>query len=123
MSSRALSDAPILDRKAVELALKWHGIDVDAFLRTWRIRSRDRWPDHALVRDSFVFTAVHVHQERALARGLSRTAALRAACEELGVSYSATRSRLRRHRSAYMEASTDSGTSGANCTRIAKKAG
>lgn len=103
MSSHA-SPEPVLNRKAVELALKWNGITLSELLPAWGVRVQERWPDHPLVADFVALTAVQVHQARGMAQGMTWRAALRRACGELGLSFTAVESRLRRAQGAYISA-------------------
>ena len=83
-----------MDRAAVEATLKWRGVVLADLLPTWGIRISERWVDHPLVRDFVTLTAAQVLRERGMRRGLSRTAALREACETLGLNYRTVSSRL-----------------------------
>lgn len=114
---------PELNREAVEAALKWNGIVLSELLATWKIRAANRWPDHPLVRDFVTLTAAQVLQERGIRRGLSPTRALEVACAELGLSYPAVLSRLKRHRKAYMNPGRPAQKVGAECPSIIEKAG
>ena len=108
---------PKLDREKVESALpcqiRGHLHDIFA---TWDIRVPERWPDHPRVREYLTLTAVQTLRNRKLRQATSRTAALREACEELGLPYETTRRRLSRTRKTYLDANATVGT---NCPKTA----
>ena len=95
---------PTLNRRAVELALP---LSVRGYLHDllecWGIHVHDRWPDHRLIRKHLELTAVQNLRARKMRGGLSQTAALRVACQELGLSHEAIKSSLR-GRKKYLDA-------------------
>jgi hypothetical protein len=110
-------------RERAELALKWRGITLADLLPTWGILRPERWPDHPLVRDFVMLTAVQALQARDVAAGHSETAALRRACERLGLRFETVRSRLRASRTARTRAREAPAKSGGNPTQPSRNAG
>ena len=71
--------------------------------RLWGVRDVERWPDHAGLSGFLVDTAVLALRDRHERAGLSRTAALRSACEALDLPPATYRRRLARWRKDYLE--------------------
>ena len=96
---------PKLNREKVESALPLavRGYLHDLF-KVWGIHTHERWPDHPQAHQFLTLLAVQNLRDRKLRQATSRTSALRSACEELGLSYEATKSCLIRARNRYLDA-------------------
>ena len=93
---------PVLNRERVEAVL-CRCVSLPDVLAAWGVRRPDRWPSHPIVRGFLTLTAAQLLASRGERRGMSKTAALREACTELGLNFGTTRSRITENRRKYLD--------------------
>lgn len=113
MTDRA--PTPELRPDRVEAVLPW-GLRGSLYdlCAAFGVSDPSRWPDHPLLCDLLTLAAASTLRARKERAGLSRTRALRAACEELGLHFPTVQSRLARARKRYLDARSCAGKSPRN---------